>query len=180
MAIPPGSYTFGPSNGSLVVKTTREGMAKKVGHDLIIDVTSWGANVTVGDDPSATNITADFDVNSFSVRDGVGGVKPLSDGDKADIKKNITQKIITSPKISFKSNSVSSSGSSGSVRGDLTIMGKSAPATLQLSDAGGGRVRGTATLNQTSFGIKPFSAMMGALKVADQVQIELEVAVPQG
>jgi hypothetical protein len=35
---PPGSYTFGPQNGRIVVRTYREGLAQAIGHDLVIEV----------------------------------------------------------------------------------------------------------------------------------------------
>ena len=38
MAIPPGSYKLGPENGKMLVKTGREGMGGKMGHDLVIAV----------------------------------------------------------------------------------------------------------------------------------------------
>jgi hypothetical protein len=41
-----------------------------------------------------------------------------------------------------------------------------------------GRLTGSMTIVQSQFGIKPFSAMMGALKVKDEVEINLEVALP--
>jgi polyisoprenoid-binding protein YceI len=119
-------------------------------------------------------------VNSFSVREGVGGVKPLSEGDKGDIKKNITKKILTNPDLSFKSTSVNVSEGSATVNGELTIMGNTQPAELQLTDAGNGRIKGTMKVVQTRWGIKPYVGMMGALRVADQVNIEIEASVPQG
>jgi hypothetical protein len=33
---------------------------------------------------------------------------------------------------------------------------------------------------QSQFGIKPFKAFMGALKVRDDVEVELEVPLPSG
>lgn len=175
--LPPGSYSFGPQNGRLVVKTHREGLAKKVGHDLIIEVGQWSASVNVGEEPSDTTITASAQVSSLNPLEGVGGVKPLSDGDKADIRKNITQKVLTSPEISFRSTSVKASGNSATVSGDLTIMGRSQPVDIQLTEAGG-RVKGTFTVVQSRWGIKPFTAMMGALKVADPVEVEFEGNAP--
>ena len=37
---------FGPDTGSLEVHTYREGVAARVGHDLIIEVTTWGGEPT--------------------------------------------------------------------------------------------------------------------------------------
>lgn len=177
MSIDPGTYEFGPQNGKMVVKVYREGMAKKAGHDLIIDVNSWKATATIAENPADSSFTASADVGSFNVREGVGGVKPLSEGDKADIKKNITQKILTSPEISFTSTAVQQSGDSATVTGDLRIMGKTNPATVKLTQEGN-KVKGSLSVVQSKWGIKPFQAMMGALKVKDQVDIELEANLP--
>jgi len=76
MIPPPGSYTFGPQNGRILVKTYREGLAKAIGHDLVIEVGQWSADVTVGEDPADTTITATAQVDSLNPIEGVGGVKP--------------------------------------------------------------------------------------------------------
>jgi polyisoprenoid-binding protein YceI len=170
MAIEPGSYKFGPNNGEMLVKIFREGMAKKAGHDLIIEVNSWEADASIAENPQDSTFSGSADVGSFNVRQGVGGVKPLSDGDKADIKKNITQKILTSPNISFKSTGVNPS--TNTVTGDLTIMGRTQPVDVKISESGG-TVNAKMTVVQSKWGIKPFTAMMGALKVRDAVDIEI-------
>ena len=43
---------IGPSNGSLKVKTGKEGAAAKMGHNLALVVNSWEATVEGGDSPS--------------------------------------------------------------------------------------------------------------------------------
>jgi polyisoprenoid-binding protein YceI len=176
MTPPPGTYTFGPQNGRILVKTYREGFAKAVGHDLVIEVGQWSADVTVGEDPADTTITATAQVDSLDPVEGIGGVTPLSEQDKNEIKKNI-KKILTSPEISFRSFSVKVAGSSATVSGDLTIMGRSEGVDVQLSESGG-KIKGTFSVIQTRWGIKPYSAMMGALKVADRVDVEFEVDAP--
>lgn len=180
MAIPPGTYNLGPQNGKLLVKTGREGMGGKMGHDLVIEVGRWSATAEVADDPSASSLTVSAEVGSMEVVSGEGGVKPLSEGDKADIKKTIVDKILGDTKIEFKSTSINGSGSNVTVQGDLTIAGKTAPAQFQLQDLGGGRVKGTGQVVQSNFGVKPFKAFMGALKVKDVVDIEIEATVPEG
>ena len=51
MAIPAGTYTLGPDDGTLSVRTQRTGAAAKAGHNLLFHVTSWEAVLTVADDP---------------------------------------------------------------------------------------------------------------------------------
>jgi hypothetical protein len=38
---------IGPANGTLQVRTYREGLAQKAGHDLVIDVGQWEATAEV-------------------------------------------------------------------------------------------------------------------------------------
>ena len=56
MTLPAGTHRFGPDNASLRIKTYREGLAAKAGHDLIIDVTRWEATVEVADEPAGSTI----------------------------------------------------------------------------------------------------------------------------
>jgi len=67
------------------------------------------------------------------------------------------------------------------VDGDLTIAGVTAPVRIpiEINPAPHGvRLTAAVTIAQSSFGIKPFSALMGALQVADQVRIQAEARVP--
>lgn len=184
MTAKPGSYTLDPSSGSVVLRTGREGMASKVGHDLVIDAGRWNANVTIDGDPSKSEVNATIDVRGLEVREGVGGAKPLSDKDKRDIKKNIGESLKASqfPEITFRSQTVESTGDTQvKVNGELTVAGSSRPVSFPLSieeDGSSVRLRGKVPIVQSNFGIKPFSAMMGALKVKDQVEVEIDVRIP--
>jgi len=166
MSIPEGTHTIGPSNGSLQVKTGKEGAAAKMGHNLVLGVNSWEATVEGGDSPSI-KLTAD--PSSVEVVSGDGGAKPLGDKDKADIKKSIDKKVLGSSQISFTSSEVTDS----EAKGDLSIAGGSSQVTVPIS-VSGDKISGSIQLSQKDFGIKQFSAMMGALKVADQVTVEFE------
>ena len=166
MSIPEGSHTIGPSNGSLKVKTGKEGAAAKMGHNLTLGVNSWEATVEGGDSPSI-KLTAD--PSSLEVISGEGGAKPLGDKDKKDIKKSIDNKVLGSSQITFTSTEVTDS----QAKGDLSIAGGSQQVTIPLS-VSGDKISGSTTLSQKDFGIKQFSAMMGALKVTDQVTVEFE------
>jgi polyisoprenoid-binding protein YceI len=176
MVPPPGSYTFGPHNGRILVKTYREGLARAVGHDLVIEVGEWSAEANVGEDPADTTITATAQVDSLNPIEGVGGVRPLTDADRNEIKKNI-RKSLTSPEISFQSTSVKVAGNSATVSGNLTIMGRSETVDVQLTESAG-KVKGSFSVLQTRWGIKPYTGLLGALRVADRVDVEFEVDLP--
>ena len=170
MPIEAGTHTIGPSNGSLKVKTGKEGAAAKMGHNLVLGVNSWEATVEGGDSPS---ISLTADPGSVEVIEGSGGAKPLSDKDKGDIKKSITNKVLGSSQITFTSSAVEDNGGQMIAKGDLSIAGKSSQVSIPLS-VSGNTISGSVTLSQKDFGIKQFSAMMGALKVTDQVEVQFE------
>ena len=174
MSIEPGTHTIGPSNGTLKVKTDKEGAAAKMGHNLVLGINSWEATVEGGDSPS---ISLTADPGSVEVIEGSGGAKALSDKDKGDIKKAITNKVLGSSQITFTSSSVEDNGGQMVAKGDLSIAGKSSQVSVPLS-VSGNTISGSVTLSQKDFGIKQFSAMMGALKVSDQVEVVVEGQVP--
>ena len=166
----------------MLLKTSRAGLAAKAGHDLTIEVTRWSAQVDVPDEDAggitAATVKAELDLGSLEVRQGSGGAKPLTDRDRADIKKQING-ILGTGTASFTSSRVVRVGTTGgAVEGTFTLNGQSEPVRLQVSEPGPGRYRGTATVVQTALGIKPYVGFFGALKLKDEVGVEFEVNLP--
>ena len=111
-----GAYRLGPESGRLLVHTSRTGLGAKAGHDLTIEVTRWHGHATVDTAvPANSSVTIQVDVDSFQVRQGTGGVKPLTDADRAEISKTLKQVLHTAqhPTITFRSRRVD--GSAGVV-----------------------------------------------------------------
>jgi len=162
-----------------MLKTGRVGVAARAGHDLTIEVTNWSARIAVPAEDAggvtAATISADLDLGSLLVREGTGGVKPLTDADRADIKKTING-ILGDGTATFTSSKIIRIGASGgAVEGTVTLNGKSQPARLQVAEPAPGRYRGTATILQSALGIKPYTGFFGALKLKDEVGVEFEV-----
>ena len=178
-----GASRLGPESGRLLVHTTRTGLGAKAGHDLTIEVTRWHGRVTVDTaDPASSAVTVEVDVGSFEVREATGGVKPLTDADRAEIKKTLEEVLHTAqhPTITFQSTRVDGSAGSFTLDGELTIMGVTRPVTVQgrMTD---GRVVGRASVVQSRWGIRPYSAFFGALKLSDEVKVDFDVALtPDG
>ena len=170
MAIQAGTYKFGPDNASLHVETGRSGAAAKAGHDLIIDVNSWEATLEVGD---SSSLVLSADPTSLKVREGKGGMQALKDDDKEDIHKTIDKDVLKKKDIKFTSSSVETAGDGLKVSGDLELGGKSKPVTFDVTESAG-TVTGSANLKQSDWGIKPYSALFGALKVNDEVKVVVE------
>jgi len=174
-----GNFRLGPDIGRVVIKTGRAGLAARAGHDLTLEVTRWSAQVEVPAEEdggvTAAKVTAELDLGSLEVREGTGGAKPLSDGDRRDIKKQMSA-ILGDATASFTSSRIIRSGASGgAIEGTLTLNGRTQPVRLQVTEAGPGRYRGSGTVLQSAFGIKPYSGFFGALKLRDEVGVEFEV-----
>jgi polyisoprenoid-binding protein YceI len=181
MTVAPGRYPLGPDNGRIVIRTFRDGLAAQAGHDLIIDVTRWSGEITVNDDKTLASVQARIDMTSWVVREGSGGLKPLTDADRRDI--TATARRLLSVDRHRDAEFVATrfhqtDGEGGSMDGTLTLRGLARPLQLRFAQISPGRYRGTGTVVQSAYGIKPYTAFLGALRVRDAVDVEVEVAAP--
>jgi polyisoprenoid-binding protein YceI len=173
-----GTHRVGPANGTLQVRTYREGMAQKAGHDLIIEVTEWEAAAEVREDGTLSAVRLGADPHSLRVREGLRGIKPLTDRDRAAIRDTIDEEILMGRPIAFSSTAVETGAGGLIVRGELELAGKRRPVSFELDAAADGRVRATLPVTQSEWGIKPYRGLMGALRVRDTVEVVLDVALP--
>ncbi len=167
---------LGPTTATLTLHTGRQGAAAKVGHDLVLGVGAWNGTVTL-DGTTVTALRVHAETSSLTVLEGHGGLKPLSDKDKAKIESEATATLKSATVELTVATAVDGVGQ-GALVGDLTIGGKTQPFTLQFEttlDGGAARVQAHGEIVQTAFGIKPYSAMLGALKVRDLVEVRIEV-----
>ncbi len=178
MAFRAGKHTIGSDRGTLQVRTYREGLAKMAGHDLVIDVGVWEAAAEVGDDGTLTAVQLVADPHSLQVREGLRGVKPLTDKDRAGIGMIIDEQILGGHPIAFRSTAVEPGYGGLTVRGELELAGTKRPTSFELEAAADGRVHGTLPLTQSEWGIRPYRGMMGALRVRDTIEVVLDVPPP--
>jgi hypothetical protein len=145
-----------------------DGMASSFGHDATLKVTSL--SVDIGEDDG---ITADFDAGSLRV------INDISDSNRRDIERNAEKTLEPRkyPKIQFRSVSVVRDGNRARVEGDLTLHGVTQQISLDAHDDGE-RWSAKVVLDQRKFGIKPFSAMLGALKIKPNVEVNVTVPHP--
>jgi hypothetical protein len=176
-----GEYRFGPECGRLILKTARAGLAAKAGHDLTIEVTRWSAHAVVpGDDQgglSAATLSAEADLGSLTTREGTGGAKPLTPADRDEIDKT-ARRILGgggNATATFESSQVKVLPDGGEIEGTITINDAARPLQLRLTEQGQSRYRGTGTIVQSAHGIKPYSALLGTLKLQDEVKLDFEV-----
>ena len=182
MPVPAGRHRVGATRDRLVLRTGRDGLAASAGHDLTIEMVNWSGQLTVGTDSVPTALEATIDMTSLTVHDGTGGLKPLTDRDRREIKSQ-ARKVLSIdryPQATFGDATFQPDGNGGgTISGTFTIAGQSGPLTLQVAQTGPDHYRGTGSVVQSAFGIKPYSGFFGALKVRDRVDVEIEVDLSQ-
>ena len=172
--LPAGTHRLGPGNATLSVHTRRGGAAAKAGHDLVLHVTAWEATLELAEDPAATTVELTADATSLRVHKGTGGMQALGDEDKDNIHQTIDDEVLERQDIVFRSTRVESSAGGLRVEGDLTLAGATQPIAFDLAIGDDGTIDATALVTQTRWGMKPYSALFGALKVLDDVEVVLE------
>jgi polyisoprenoid-binding protein YceI len=182
MALSAGRHEFGTDQGRITLRTSRDGLVAQAGHDLTIDAVRWSGQLAVADDLSPAGLEVKVDLGALVVREGSGGIKPLTDRDKREIAV-IARNMLRAdryPEATFSADSFEAGpDGGGTIAGTLVIAGQSRPQRLQVSQLSPGHYRVTTTVRQTDFGIKPYSAFLGSLKVADAVRVEVELGLSE-
>jgi len=178
MAVHPGRHHLGMDRGRIVLHTFRDGLAATAGHDLTIEVGRWSGELTVNEDQSPDGLTVQIDMGSLIVRDGTGGLKPLTDRDRREIAVT-ARKVLAAdrhPEASFTAGEFEpGANGSGTVTGTLTLAGVARPLRLQVSQTGPGQYHATTSVVQSTHGIKPYTGFLGALRVRDAVNVDIDV-----
>ena len=169
---------LGPDNGALTIRTGVTGKAARTGHRLVIGFDRWTAAISYADDaPAAVRVSVD--VESLQVLSGEGGLTPMTAPERGVARINALKSLKSSKfdEITFVADEASPTDGGYRFSGTLTICGTSRPHTVEVS-SDGVAVAGESPVTQTDFGVKPYSLMMGALKVADEVVVALEATIP--
>jgi polyisoprenoid-binding protein YceI len=180
MPIAAGTHTLGPENATLSIRTKKGGAASMAGHNLLIEVTDWSATLALGTEPSDTTIELTANSGSLKVLEGTGGAMSLDEEHKASIKQTIDDEVLKRTPIMFRSTGVEAAadGHHLTVTGELELRGKRNPIVFELALNADGALSGSAIVKQTTWGIKPYSALFGTLKVLDEVTVELAATLP--
>jgi hypothetical protein len=98
------------------------------------------------------------------VREGTGGVKPLSEKDRAEIERLINDKILSSrqhPAITFASTAVSAE----EIRGELTVLDVGRPVRLQVTGSGPTAFVARGRISQSDYGIKALHRVLRCAEI---------------
>ena len=179
MALTPATINLGPGDGQLVVSTGTAGPAAMAGHRLTIEATAWEASLTITEDGGADSLMLSVDPRSLVVVEGHGGASPLSEADKSGISSTIQREILGPAPIRFESTKVArGDGDRLSVAGTLELAGARRSLAFDVVYREDERLSAGITLRQTDYGIKPYTVLFGALRVADELTISVDVRLP--
>ena len=172
------AWSLDASDGELRLRTGVTGRAARMGHRLTIAVTRWTATVQWdGAEPVTVELVAQ--TGSLQVLSGEGGVKGLSDAEKSVARSNALRSLDGGrfPEIRFAANTrekIAKTGDGYRLTGVLEIRGRSREHVIDLrtEDLGDSwRMSAESSVRQTDYGIKPFSMLMGSVRVADDVTV---------
>lgn len=166
-------------NSECLLFSFKDGLLARLAHDLKLQVERFSIEV----DDTTRQIKATFDPSSIQVVcaqvDGRDDPSTLSKGDRKKIHDNVAKDVLRTrkhPEICFNSTNVVERGEGFAVEGRLQMYGKSR--NIQTSvRSDGDRWVAEVKIHQPDFGIKPYTAALGALKVKPDVVVR--VSVPQ-
>jgi polyisoprenoid-binding protein YceI len=182
-----------PGQTRLALQLFRQGVGSALAHDHVVEATEVGGVVEYDRArPEASAIvvevrTASLRVDDPAARRRLGVEGDLSESQRADVGKSMRAPdqldVARYPTIRFVSTRVVAEGQ-GRIRvtGRLTLRGVTQevtfPATVAL-ESGALRSRATVTFLQSSFGYRPYSALLGAIRNKDEVTLHVDlVATP--
>jgi len=158
--------------------TFKEGLLSPVAHDLRLTVARFSIEV----DEARSQVSASVDTTSLSVdvpmKDGAENAGALSEADKQKIASQIREDVLHSgkhPTATFRSQSVSPRPDGGyDIAGELTLHGVKKRVEL-VTRLEAGRQHLDFSIHQPDFGITPFRAMLGTLKIQADVKVRVVV-----
>jgi hypothetical protein len=153
----------------MTVHVYKAGLLSAFGHDHDISAPAAG---TV--DVAGRGVELHVEAAALRVQDA-----KVSDKDRAEIQATMLGSAVLDavhyPEIRFRSTSAESGGSGAwKVAGELTLHGETRAVSMDVHEKEG-HYAGTCRLDITNFGIKPFKAAGGAVRVKDTVEIEFDI-----
>lgn len=158
------------ASAECLVLVEKAGLLSAVGHDLTLRVERFEIELEGG------AAQGRFDASSLRV------VAPASlpAKDRREIEATIAATILVAPRhpwILFQSTSIAGEGPMRRIEGTLSIRGNERPIALSAR-RDGERALIESLIHQPDFGIRPFSAMLGALRIKPQVLVRLTAPWP--
>ncbi len=159
-----------PPEATVDLYTSKDGLLARVGHDLHLRVARFQVSL------DEYGVRATFDARSIAVvtamKDGVPS-PGLSADDRRQIDANVAEHVLAVkryPEIRFEADAWEDDGDTWQTDGRLTLAGRTRDFTVQAGVEGDRRVL-RARIHQPDFGIAPFTALLGTLRILPDVQV---------
>jgi hypothetical protein len=162
-------------DATIHIYTYKEGLLSKLAHDLRFSVTRFEISAR------GTEVSATFEPRSLRVdgvmKDGRLAREQLSAGDREKISDNAQRDVLRvteHPTVSFVGRT-NSREPPFTISGDLTLAGVTRAFSTMLT-LRGDRLVGEAELVPSQWGIKPFRALGGTLRVQDRLLVRIDAS----
>lgn len=156
------------------VFTFKEGLLSRLAHDLRLTLGCFELELTDG------SVRGRFELDSLhvdgAVMDGRLDEGALSGGDRAKIEASMREDVLDTvrhPRAELSAKLESRGAGGMHLAGTLELAGRTAPVAGALAVAD--RITGRFEIVPSRWGIKPFKALGGALKIQDRVVVEVDL-----
>ncbi len=179
-----GAYSFNVNSGKMHVYTFKEGLLSKLAHDLLIDVTDFKVDINVPEAGfTSGSLNVELQANSLKVicalKEGERQPDALKEKDIADIERDMSKKVLHPdkyPTVNFCSKKIQEKAGGYRISGELSLHGVTKPVDFDIDDDGK-KFKGMFSILQKDYGIKPFKAMMGTLKIKNEINFGFDLSL---
>lgn len=168
-----------PPQATCRIRVFKAGLLSAMGHDLELDLPSFQVEIE-GD-----RVEGRFDGRSLTVRGALQGgrldERALSEKDKREILDNLRKTVFKAHRpgeIRFEGQLDEDDGEQLEGQGTLHIPPRQAPLAFRATRTGE-RVEAILRLDQTRWGIEPFKAPLGVLKIQPELEVWLGLPLPR-
>jgi hypothetical protein len=187
--LPGANYRIDPALSELRVLVYRAGVMASLGHNHVIVNRNIGGSVSFAGDPASAALALSLPVSGFVVdeaaaraEEGADFAEETPEDAKAGTLHNMLSPAVLDaaahPSIELRSVSIRASGGGFEATVEVSVAGHESklvvPFGLETSD-GQLRASGALRLRQSALGLTPFSVMLGALKVQDQLELKFRL-----
>jgi polyisoprenoid-binding protein YceI len=182
-AVQNARYRLLPEQSKFTVQAFAEGLLSAFGHDPVISIKEFTgeARFTAGSYFENTSLEITVNPNSLSVS------SEMKEKDRVELERTMREEVLETakyPEIVFSSNNITVSKLSGDrwrarIIGDVTLHGAtqkniwiSCEATKSDDTI---RAQGEFSLKQTDFGIKPYAAVGGTIKLKNELKFSFDM-----
>ena len=184
-------YRVDPQRSRIFIRTGRDGPMKGAGHDHVIASADVDGLVLISDDRSESRADLRLPLQQLVVDDPAYrekfGLEPeLPESAIEGTTRNMQDKVLESNRFPWATASVrllSMQETQAELDVTVTVHGTSLDYTVPADidfDAGTLSVSGSMTARHSDFGLTPFSAAGGLLRVAEDIEIVFEITARRG